>query len=573
MQAQDVAGYIVPRGDEYLGEYVPPSAERLRFLTGFTGSAGCALITLDTTLFLTDGRYTQQAKAQLDTDSFAPGDSTDTDIAAWFMKNAGGGAVGFDPALHSAAQLETWEKAGLSLKPLATNLIDEIWDERPSFAASDVIPFPEDVAGKSAAEKIAEIAEIVKEKGASACVLAIPESVAWLLNIRAHDLPHLPVALSRAVLHADGRLDWFIEEARLTAEINLPDSVTLHQPDALEAQLRALSGPVLFDKTRSSASLFLPLVEEGIKIIEGDDPCLEPRACKTRAEQDAMRDAHIKDGMAMVRFFAWLEATAASGAETELSLEEKLLAFRREDPAFRATSFDPIVGWQDHGAIIHYRATEDTAHTIAPPGLLLLDSGGQYEWGTTDITRTLSLGRPTDAQREAYTSVLKAHIALASARFPKGTNGAQLDGIVRAPLWESGYEFDHGTGHGVGVYLSVHEESASISKRGTRDLKPGMILSNEPGFYQAGAFGIRIENLILVHETGEKRADRADVPFYALETLTLVPFDRKLIVKDDLSLDERTWIDSYHAVVQDAIGPLLKDENERVWLAAATAAL
>lgn len=560
---QGVDGFLIPRGDEYMGENVPACAERLRWISGFTGSAGVAVVLADKAAVLSDGRYTIQLKQQVDAALFATADITKTSLAAWLDENAKARVIGYDPRLHTDADIQKLEDKKILLRPLAANAVDAVWDDRPAPPQAMVTIFPETFAGTNAKDKIDAIAAALKTDGAQACVIALPDSIAWLLNIRGGDVAHTPVALSYAVVRADGTVQLFIDGAKITDDVrtHLGNRVQMVKPDALEMELNKLSGQTVWlDLARAPVWFKMTLEQAGAKIADQKDPCIDPRARKTPAEQQAMIDAHVRDGAAMVRFLCWLEMEAPGGKQSELSIEKKLTEIRAAAKEYKDSSFDTIAGFGPNGAIVHYRACPDTNKTITAPGMLLIDSGAQYEDGTTDITRTVCVGTPTDEQRLHYTLVLKGHIAVSRARFPAGTTGAQIDALARAPLWQAGLDYAHGTGHGVGCYLSVHEEAASISPRGKDALQPGMILSNEPGYYREDHYGIRTENLVLVVAAGAC-ADTGKT-MLAFETLTLCPYDARLIDPALLDAGEKEWLRAYHDRLCSALWPALGAEEQ-----------
>lgn len=565
MRIEEVQGFIVPRTDEYQGEYVPACAERLQWLTGFTGSAGFAVVMMDKAVVMSDGRYTIQLGQQVDPSIYETANSQEVALSDWLKRNSSKtDVIGYDPRLHTVKEIEELEKSKLKLKPVAPNLIDRVWLDRPDSPQSNIELFPEEVAGQSAAQKIEDVTAVMKENDADALLITLSDSIAWLLNIRGFDIPHIPVSLSYVVLFADGSVQWFINQNRLGKEVMdaLPSNTQILQHEQIDIVMQKFSGlQVMLDPKRSSVWFDRVLRYAGAEVIHKKDPCIDLRARKTLAEQEAMKSAHIRDGVAMVKFLKWFDENVLREELTELSVEEKLNEFRAEAEEFRDTSFDTIAGYGSNGAIVHYRATEGSSKTVKKDNLLLLDSGAQYCDGTTDITRTLSVGVPTDEMVERNTYVLKAHIALATAVFKKGTLGKELDAICRKPMKAKGLDYGHGTGHGVGCYLSVHEEAASISPRGEQALEEGMTLSNEPGYYEEGAYGIRIENLILTKEN-----ENGDLYF---ETITVVPFDKKLIDASLLSDEERVWVNDYHTSVYETLSPLLNDEH-KVWLKEAT---
>lgn len=551
LERRKLDGFIIPRSDEYLGEYVPACAERLAWLSGFTGSAGTAIVLADRAIVLSDGRYTIQLRQQVDPDLFAVGDSAQIKIGAWLAEHAQGKVIGYDPKLHAAQFIRSLDEYDISLSPVSANPLDAIWIDRPAVPDTPVEIFPDEIAGRTAQEKIAGIAAGLKDKGVDCAIITAGDSIAWLLNIRARDIAHIPVALSYAVIHADESVDWFINAKRVDADVraHLGNRISLQPVDALEANIKNLSGrSVGYDPQRSPIWFAQRLKDAGANVVEIKDPCVDPRATKTKAEIAAMRAAHRRDGQAVRAFMQWLRAQPHDGTLDELSIEAKLREFRAASPHYVEDSFETIAGFGAHGAIVHYRASPASAKKIDGDGLLLLDSGAQYTDGTTDITRTIAIGVPTREMKERATLVLKAHIAVASAKFPEGTSGAQIDALARRVLWDHGLDYAHGTGHGVGCYLSVHEEAASLSPRGSEPLKPGMILSNEPGYYKEGEYGIRLENLVLVVEAGLMENGRKMLAF---ETLTQAPFDERLIVAEMLDERERQWLAAYNAGLDD----------------------
>ncbi|MGZ9109401.1 MAG: aminopeptidase P family protein [Micavibrio sp.] len=578
LKKQGVDGFLIPRADEYQGEYVPARAERLAWLTGFTGSAGIAAVLATKALVTTDSRYELQIKKQVDGASFETLVTDQAGYAKWIADNAvSGQVIGYDPKLHTPAQIAALEKVlkvkNVTLKPLTDNPLDAVWDDQPGAPMDKVEIFPDHIAGRSARDKREAIAAAIAKDGADAGVITLPDSIAWLLNIRGTDVPHTPLALSNAIVHANGDVDWFIAAAKIPADVkaHLGNHVQVKDPSTLESSLRALAGKsVQFDPKRSSIWFRQVLEQAGAKVVERDDPCVLPKACKTPEEQKAIRNAHLRDGVAVTKFLVWLDKEAPKGNLSELDVVAKLEAFRKLDPGYRDGSFDTISGWAANGAIVHYRATPESHAAIKPPGILLLDSGGQYQEGTTDITRTVTIGAPSAEAKEAFTRVLKGHIGIASLRFPEGVTGQQVDVLARKSLWDVGMDYGHGTGHGVGCYLSVHEEGGRISFAGNTPFKPGMVVSNEPGYYKEGAFGIRIENLVLVKDDG--RALQGGKAMLAFETVTLVPFDRRLIQLDLMNAQEIAWVDEYHQRVAKALSPHL-DAAELKWLAEATAPL
>ena len=572
-----VDGALVPRSDAHLGEYVPASAERLAWLTGFTGSAGLAVVLPDRAAVFTDGRYTTQLAQQTDPALWERRHVTEEPPAEWLKAHAAGKRIGYDPWLHAEAGLKRLESAGATLVPLDANPVDAVWTEdRPTAPAAPAAPHPLDHAGRSAAEKREEAAAALREAGEDAAVLADAHSVAWLLNIRGADLDHTPLVLAFALLRADGATELFLDPARVPPETraHLGNGVQVRPPDSLPEALRALAGRrVRVDTDATPAWFARTLREAGAVVVPGEDPCRLPRARKNAVEQEGARAAHRRDAVALARFLAWLARAAPTGSETEMSAAERLLAFRREVELFRAESFPAISGAGEHGAVIHYRATRGIDRRINPDECYLVDSGGQFLDGTTDVTRTVWTGPDAapPALRDRYTRVLRGHLALSALRFPRGVAGPHLDAIARVPLWDAGLDYDHGTGHGVGSFLSVHEGPAAFSRAAKPvPLEAGMILSNEPGYYLPGHYGIRIENLLLVREA-EALPDQAK-PFLAFETLTLAPYERRLIEPGMLTAVEREQVDAYHARVLAEVAPRC-DAEVAAWLRSACAPL
>ncbi|PHK95666.1 X-Pro aminopeptidase [Pseudoroseomonas rhizosphaerae] len=571
-----VDGLLVPRSDEYLGEYVPPSGERLAWLTGFTGSAGMAVVLATRAALFVDGRYTTQALQQADPALWEHCHLTEQPPQDWLARHAAGLRIGYDPWLHPQSALDRLMPSGAVLVPLAANPVDAVWRDRPAPPRAAAVPHPLEYAGRDSAEKRAEAAAGLRAAGEAAAVLADPHSLAWLLNLRGGDLEHTPLALGFALLRADERVELFMDPAKLPEATwaHLGNAVSVHPPAAMAEVLAGLGGQaVRLDPDATPVWFAATLREAGATLHAGEDPCRLPRACKNPVEQEGARRAHRRDAQAMARFLAWFAAQAPRGTETEIGAAERLLALRRAQPLFRAESFPAISGAGEHGAIVHYRATPETDRPIRPDECYLIDSGAQYTDGTTDITRTLwtGPGTPPADLVERYTRVLRGHIALATLRFPQGVAGPHIDAVARAPLWQAGLDYDHGTGHGIGSFLSVHEGPASISRAARAvPLRPGMILSDEPGFYQPGAYGIRIENLLLTRQA-ESRPGQTR-PFLEFETLTLVPYERRLIDLALLTPGERGWVDAYHARVLAEVGPGLEDDGAE-WLRRACAPL
>ncbi len=571
-------GFLVPRADAHQGEFVAANAERLAWLTGFTGSAGLAVVLRERAALFVDGRYTLQAAAQVDTGRWSVVPLARTSVGDWLASALRAGErLGFDSWLHTPAEVDRYGDAcgrvGASLEPLTVNPIDTLWRSRPVAPLGPVVPHPLDLAGRSSADKRAEIAGLLRQKGVAAMVVTDPAALAWLLNIRGADVPFSPLALGFAILREDAGVDVFLDTRKLTpaARAHLDPQVRLKEPEAFGPALDALGAKgrrVLLDKDGCAHWINLRLAAAGGRVRLDGDPIARPKACKTMAELEGARAAHRRDGAAVTRFLCWLDAEGPTGRQTELSAAAYLCGLRAEGGVYRGPSFETISGAGPHGAIVHYRATPETDRRIEPDMLYLVDSGAQYRDGTTDVTRTVVIGAPTTEQARRFTQVLKGHIAIAKAVFPRGTTGTQLDTLARQALWVDGVDYEHGTGHGVGSHLGVHEGPQRISKRPSSvALEPGMIVSNEPGYYKAGAYGIRIETLVVV--TPMPTPEGGDQPLLGFETLTLAPIDRRLIDPALLTEAERRWVDAYHARVWDEIGPLVDDQT-RAWLAEVT---
>jgi Xaa-Pro aminopeptidase len=579
MAKAELAALLVGRGDEYIGEYVPPSAERLRWLTGFSGSAGLAIIGRKAAALWTDGRYTVQAAAQLDAATFEIIDSVAQSWMEWLaQKVPAGGAIGYDPRLHSAAFIDALKpdatKHGFTLKPLAHNLVDKAWGRaRPAPPTGPISIQPLALAGVAAETKIADLQKTLVEAKQAAAVLTMSDSIAWLFNIRGSDIPHNPVPLCFAIVPARGKPELFIDGGKLTPETRKYISAVakVAAPADLAARLKTLktakAQKVRIDPATASAWIVAAL---GPNADAGTDPCILPKARKNPTELAGTEAAHIRDGVVMVRFLAWLDEAAATGTLDEIGVVEHLEALRRATNVLKDISFATIAGTGPNGALPHYRVSRETNRTLKRGEIIVVDSGGQYQDGTTDITRTIAIGEPSKEMRTRFTQVLKGHIAIATARFPVGTRGVQLDTLARQALWQAGCDFDHGTGHGVGSFLSVHEGPQSISKRGMAALEPGMIVSNEPGYYKAGAFGIRIENLEVVTEA--EPIAGGDRPMLGFRAVTLAPIDLRLIDVRVLTEPERAWLNTYHRRVRETLSPTL-DPATRKWLAVATKAV
>lgn len=567
MAQQGLDGLLVPHEDEHQNEYLPAANDRLAWLTGFTGSAGAGAVLMDRAAVFADGRYTVQVRAQVDAGQFEILSLEDGGVAAWLERAPKGAVIGYDPRLHSPDALATLKraakKAGAELKPVEPNPLDLAWaDDRPAQPAAPVVPHEDRYSGEASASKRARIGKAVADKGADAAVLTAPASIAWLFNIRGGDVIRTPLPLSQAIVKADGTARLFMDPRKVTNELPvwLGDAVTLETPDALPEALDALQGQaVLVDPGQSPAWYFDRLESAGATVVRGMDPCTLPRACKNPVEIEGARQAHIRDGAALTRFLHWVDTVGQETLPDERQVAEALEGFREATGALKDLSFDTIAGAGPNGALPHYKPVTRTLRRMEKGSLLLVDGGGQYLDGTTDVTRTMAVGEPTADQRRMFTLVLKGHIAMAVVRFPAGTTGHQLDALARLPLWMQGFDYDHGTGHGVGSYLGVHEGPQRIAKAANvQPLLTGMILSNEPGYYREGHWGIRIETLQVVTEpTPIPGGER---PMHGFEQLTLAPLDRKLIEVGLLTADERAYVDAYHAQVLAKVGPLLEGE-------------
>jgi Xaa-Pro aminopeptidase len=548
-------GFLVPRADAHQGEYVSARDERLAWLTGFTGSAGFCAVLRDVAGVFIDGRYRTQVKAQV-ADVFTPVPWPDVSLAEWLKDQLpDGGRVGFDPWLHTPAQIEQAEKAldgtGIALERCA-NLVDRIWTDQPCPAAEPAKVHPLEFAGESHDDKRARLGAALKASSAACAVITLPDSLCWLLNIRGADIPRNPIAQGFGILHANGAVDLFMDAAKLdNVRDHFGADVTCHMPDAFLAGVKALEGPVRLDK---SSVPVLVADAVGDRVQWGDDPCALPKACKNAAEIEGSAAAHLRDGAAVVELLAWLDAQTP-GSLTETQVVTRLEAFRRRDNALQDISFETIAGTGPNGAIMHYRVTTETDSMLEDGHLLVLDSGGQYLDGTTDITRTIPIGSPPEAARAAFTRVLAGMIAMSRLIWPKGLAGRDIEAVGRAPLWYAHQDFDHGLGHGVGAYLSVHEGPQRLSKISSVPLQAGMILSNEPGYYRESAFGIRIENLIVAEPATVPPGGDAHRDMLNWRTLTFAPIDRRLIVTDMLDAPSRAWLDAYHAETLAKIGP------------------
>jgi len=571
-------GFLVPRADEHQGEYVPKRAERLAWLTAFTGSAGIAVVMTDKAAIFVDGRYTLQVRRQTDTALFDPRDILGEGPGAWIEANACKGAkIGFDPWLHAQGALDSLilaaKKADAKLVACATNPIDAVWQDQPGPPLTKAVPHGLALAGEAAEAKRTRVAEEIKAKGADAVVLTMPDSICWLLNIRGADVPHTPFALSFAILNADGSTDLFMDERKSSPELvqHLGNSVKLRPPSEFVPALEAMKGKaVAADPLSGAAAIFDKLGKAGAKIVRLADPCQLPKACKNSVEVEGMRKAHVRDGAALSKFLCWFAREAPKGALDEISASQVLEEFRKATGALADLSFDSISAVAEHAAIPHYRVTRSSNLPVKVNEIYLIDSGGQYPDGTTDVTRTVIVGTPTAEMKDRFTRVLKGHIALATAKFPEGTTGQALDSFARRPLWEAGLDYDHGTGHGVGTFLSVHEGPQNISKRPIQQvLKPGMIVSNEPGYYKTGEYGIRIENLIVVQEAATPGGERKMLEF---ETITFAPIDLELVEPLLMTDEEINWLNAYHGQVREKLSRHLDNETKG-WLENATRAI
>ncbi|HTE80492.1 MAG TPA: aminopeptidase P family protein, partial [Reyranella sp.] len=549
----------------------------LAWLTGFRGSAGLAIVLADTAAIFIDGRYTLAVRAQVDTDAFVPLQIPEESPEAWIAANLPkGGKLGFDPWLQTVDGHERFARAaaraGGSFVPVEQNPIDAVWHDRPAPPLAPVLPHPVEFAGETSEQRRRRIADIVAARGADVAFLTAPDSIAWLLNVRGGDVPRTPFALGFALLHTDGHVDLYMDRRKIPDRTVawLGNAVTLAPPEELGAAIDMLGKTnkrVLMETSTAPFWAATRLQAAGVTVVRDADPVALPKACKNAVELEGIRVAHRRDGAAVSRFLGWLAAASKSGTLREIEVSDRLQAMRQETGKLRDLSFDTISGAGPNGAIVHYHASKATERTLEPGSLYLVDSGGQYRDGTTDITRTVAIGTPSPEMKDRFTRVLKGHIALATARFPAGTTGSQLDALARYALWQVGLDYDHGTGHGVGAYLSVHEGPHRISKVANNvALQPGMIVSNEPGYYKTGAYGIRIENLVAVKEA---RIEGADRRYFEFETLTLAPIDRNAIDVGLLTEAEKAWLNAYHARVREVVAPQI-DEATRAWLNEAT---
>ena len=580
VERQGLDGFLIPHEDEHQNEYLPEANDRLAWATGFTGSAGAAVVLKGRAAVFVDGRYTLQVRDQVDLNLFEVHDLTDGGVGAWLESTLSAGqVVGYDARLHSPDALDRLkraaDKAGASLRPVAANPLDEAWGKaRPAQPQAPVVPHPLTFSGEDSAAKRARIGADLAKAGADAAVLTAPASIAWLFNIRGGDVIRSPLPLGQAILMDDGSARLFLDPAKVTADLQawLGNQVMLDTAEALPGALAALKGlKVLVDPAQSSAWCFDTLQAAGAEVARAADPTALPRACKNAVEVEGARAAHARDGAALTRFLHWLASEAERTLPDEIEVVTRLEAFREATGALKDLSFDTIAGAGPNGAIVHYRPVERLNRRLEPGSLLLVDSGAQYLDGTTDVTRTVAIGEPSQEMRERFTLVLKGHLALARVRFPAGVSGSALDALARMALWGNGLDYDHGTGHGVGSYLGVHEGPQRISKAPSSvALQPGMIVSNEPGYYKTGEYGIRIENLQVVTPAAD--IPGGERPMLGFETLTLAPIDRRLIVAAMLTREELHQMDAYHARVLAVVGPQL-DDAAAAWLDGACAPL
>ncbi|HEX8938373.1 MAG TPA: aminopeptidase P family protein [Sphingomicrobium sp.] len=581
LKAEKLDGFVVPLTDEHMSEYVGSYAQRLAWLTGFEGSAGSAVVLPEEAAIFVDGRYTLQVRQQVSPTEWSYQSVPETSTTQWLEEHAPKGArIGYDPWLHTRDWVNKAKEAlatrGAELVPVGKNPIDEIWNDRPEASKAHLVVQPDQYAGKSSAEKRTEIADWLSKEHADAAVLSALDSIAWAFNIRGADVSRTPVALAYALVNADGTADLFVASEKIGPEVrqHLGNGVRIHERYEFEPTLRGLKGrTVAVDPERSVAAIFDALRDAGATVIAKRDPTILPKAIKNPVEIAGQKASQERDGAAIVRFLKWLEDEAPKGALDEIKAADKLQQLRQEAPELRDLSFDTISAAGPNAAAPHYKVTQESNLPIGMNQIYLVDSGGQYVDGTTDITRTVIVGEPTAEMRDRFTRVLKGHIAIATAVFPKGTRGSQLDSFARRPLWEAGLDYAHGTGHGVGSFLSVHEGPQRISPVGSSQsggdepLKIGMILSNEPGYYKAGEYGIRIENLVLVVERAIEGAEKEMLGF---ETLTFAPIDRRLIDVEMLEPEELVWLNCYHAHVLARIGPRLSGAD-LAWLQQACA--
>lgn len=577
LSSRGLDGFLIPRADAHQGEYVPPHDCRLQWLTGFTGSAGMAAVLGEDAAIFVDGRYTIQVREQVDMEVFPAQHLINEPVTDWLTKRLKPGQkLGIDAMLHTVREVRRLkticEDAGAELVTLDDNPLDAVWVGRPDAPVGQVALYPIELAGRTATDKLAQIQLALAEKKADACVLTQPDSIAWLFNIRGSDVTHTPLPLSFATVPARGKPSLYIDGRKLSNSVrdSLSELTDISQPGDFRSGLAALGASgasVLIDPALAGIGIADAITDAGGTLVEAQDPVLLPKAVKNETELKGAREAHLRDAAAYVNFLCWFDEEAPKGQLDEIGVAEKLEEFRRATGVLKDISFDTISGAGPNGAICHYRVSRSSNLPIPLGKPFLIDSGAQYEDGTTDITRTLAVGDVSDEMKKHFTLVLKGHIAISTARFPEGTSGAQLDTLARIDLWKAGLDFDHGTGHGVGAYLGVHEGPQRIAKTGTVPLKPGMILSNEPGYYPAGEYGIRLENLEIVTEARD--VEGGERPMLGFETITLVPMDRRLVDVSLLTAAERDWLNRYHARVREEVGPLV-GARERIWLEQAT---
>lgn len=577
LRLEGLDGFIVPRADAHQGEYVAPHDERLQWLTGFTGSAGFCIVLPDRAGVFIDGRYRTQVKTQVDLAKFTPVPWPEVKPGPWITENLVAGVIGFDPWLHSAEDIAAIEASleGHDVTLRATrNFVDLIWEDQPAPPLAAAFVHPDALAGESSVAKRARLAQGLVAAGQSAAVITLPDSLCWLLNIRGGDVARNPVVHGFAILHSDARVTVFVEPEKVDDDLraHLGPQVTWRPKAAFVPALHMLQGAVRLDRSSAPLLVSTEMTEAGVKVVWGDDPCKLPKALKNAAEIDGMQVAHLRDGAAMVEFLCWLDAATKRPGLTEIDVVTALEGYRRATNVLHDISFETICGSGPNGAMMHYRVTDETNRCLGRDELLLVDSGAQYLDGTTDITRTIAVGDPGDYARQCYTRVLQGTVAISRARWPKGITGRDLDPLARFALWTAGQDFNHGTGHGVGAFLSVHEGPQRISRLSEVPLQVGMILSNEPGYYREGEFGIRLENLLVVASAPNLPGGDAEREQLCFDTLTFVPFDRRLIVTQMLAPPERDWINAYHAEVLAKIGDRLSPAA-LAWCQAACAAL
>jgi Xaa-Pro aminopeptidase len=581
LKSDRLDGFVVPLTDEHMSEYVGSYAQRLAWLTGFQGSAGSAVVLPQEAAIFVDGRYTLQVRSQVDGKDWSYQSVPQTSVSDWLKDHAPEKArIGYDPWLHTRDWVKNAKAAlagrGAELVPVGTNPIDKIWADRPEMSKAHLAVQPDKYAGKTSAEKRTDVAEWLEKNHADAAVISALDSIAWLFNVRGEDVHRTPVALAYAIVNADGTADLFVAPEKIGPDVqqHLGNGVRLHERHAFEGALAKFAGKtVAVDPERAVSAIFDALDKAGAKIVTLRDPTILPKAIKNSVEIAGQKSAQARDGAAIAKFLRWIDEETPSGEVDELIASDRLEQFRREAPELKDLSFDSISGAGPNGAIVHYKSSEKTNRKLQGGELYLIDSGGQYVDGTTDITRTVPIGEPSDEMRDRFTRVLQGHIAIATALFPKGTRGSQLDAFARRPLWEAGLDYAHGTGHGVGSYLAVHEGPQRIAPitssqaGGDEPLAPGMILSNEPGYYKTGEYGIRIENLVLVIE---RRIEGEEKEMLGFETLTFAPIDRRLVKKEMLTAPELGWLNAYHVQVLEKIASKLSGPDLE-WLQQACA--